>query len=117
MLSPADKYELILYSDPFALVDEETTFINKQDVQARLPDICSRALARAWIDKGFYEMLSADPVGTFRKQGVILPNNMTIQFDHSGKNRPKLIVYETKSPNSKFKVRVCALTLTMMAQR
>ena len=117
VLSPAKKYELVLYSDPFALVDEETTFINKQDVQARLPDICSRALARAWIDKGFYEMLSADPVETFRKQGVILPNNMTIQFDHSGKNRPKLIVYETKSPNSKFKVRVCALTLTMMAQR
>ena len=117
VLSPAKKYELVLYSDPFALVDEETSFKDRKDVQARLPDICSRALARAWIDKGFYDMLAADPVETFKKQGVILPDNMTIQFDHSGKNRPKLVVYENTSSNSKFKVRVCALTLTMMAQR
>jgi hypothetical protein len=61
-------------------------------------------------------MLSQDPIAVFRTQGITLPDNMTITFDHSGKNRPKLIVYET-NPNSKFKVRVCALTLTMMAQR
>lgn len=117
MLSPAEKYELILYSDPFSIVDEKITFTNRADVQKNLPDICSKALARAWIDKGFYNMLADDPVATFRKQGVILPDNMTIEFDHSGKNRPKLVVYEAQTPNSKFKVRVCALTLTMMAQR
>jgi hypothetical protein len=117
VLSPAEKYELILYSDPFSIVDEKIIFTNREDVQKNLPDICSKALARAWIDKGFYEMLADDPVATFRKQGVILPDNMTIEFDHSGKNRPKLVVYEAQTPNSKFKVRVCALTLTMMAQR
>lgn len=117
MLSPAEKYELILYSDPFSIVDEKITFTSREDVQKSLPDICSKALARAWIDKGFYDMLADDPVATFRKQGVILPDNMTIEFDHSGKNRPKLVVYESQTPHSKFKVRVCALTLTMMAQR
>lgn len=110
------KHELVLYQDPFALVNEDVTFTNREDVINNLPDICSRALARAWIDKGFYDLLSHDPVTVFRTQGVTLPDNMTIKFDHSGKNRPKLIVYET-NPNSKFKVRVCALTLTMMAQR
>ena len=116
VLSEADKYALILYSDPFSIVDEKVTFTTREDVQKHLPDICSKALARAWIDKPFYERLADDPVGTFRTQGVILPDNMTITFDHSGRNRPKLIVYENNA-GSKFKVRLCALTLTMMAQR
>ena len=115
VLSKQDKHALVLYDDPFSLVDETITFTNREDVQKSLPDICSRALARAWIDKGYYNMLAHDPIATFRTQGVYLPDNMTIQFDHSGKNRPKLIVYEQAT--SKFKVRVCALTLTMMAQR
>ena len=116
VLSKEDKHALVLYQDPFSIVDENVTFTTREEVAKNLPDICSRALARAWIDKGFYDLLLQDPVTVFRTQGVTLPANMTITFDHSGKNRPKLIVYET-NPNSKFKVRVCALTLTMMAQR
>ena len=116
VLTKQDKHALILYQDPFSLVDENITFTTREEVAKNLPDICSRALARSWIDKGFYDMLSQDPIAVFRTQGITLPANMTITFDHSGKNRPKLIVYET-NPNSKFKVRVCALTLTMMAQR
>jgi hypothetical protein len=116
VLTKQDKHALILYQDPFSLVDENITFTTREEVAKNLPDICSRALARSWIDKGFYDMLSQDPIAVFRTQGITLPDNMTITFDHSGKNRPKLIVYET-NPNSKFKVRVCALTLTMMAQR
>lgn len=116
VLTKQDKHALILYQDPFSLVDENITFTTREEVAKNLPDICSRALARSWIDKGFYDMLSQDPIAVFRTQGITLPGNMTITFDHSGKNRPKLIVYET-NPNSKFKVRVCALTLTMMAQR
>ena len=116
VLSKEDKHALVLYQDPFSIVDENVTFTTREEVAKHLPDICSKALARAWIDKGFYNLLSQDPVAVFRTQGVTIPDNMTITFDHSGKNRPKLIVYET-NPNSKFKVRVCALTLTMMAQR
>ena len=116
VLSKEDKHALVLYQDPFSIVDENVTFTTREEVAKNLPDICSKALARAWIDKGFYNLLSQDPISVFRTQGVTLPDNMTIKFDHSGKNRPKLIVYET-NPNSKFKVRVCALTLTMMAQR
>ena len=112
----AKKFPVVKYREQFKLVDENVTFTNREDVQQHLPDICSRALAKAWIDTEFYEQLEQDVLGTFRSQGVILPDNMTIQFDHSGKNRPKLVVYE-QSANSKFKVRVCALTLTMMAQR
>jgi len=113
----ADKFPVVAYQEPYKLVEERVVFTNREDVQQQLPDICSRALARAWIDTEFYEQLEQDVLGTFRSQGVILPDNMTIQFDHSGKNRPKLIVYEQSEHNSKFKVRVCALTLTMMAQR
>lgn len=116
VLSKEDKHALVLYQDPFSIVDENVTFTTREEVAKNLPDICSKALARAWIDKGFYNLLSQDPISVFRTQGVTLPDNMTIKFDHSGKNRPKLIVYET-NPNSNFKVRVCALTLTMMAQR
>ena len=116
VLSKEDKHALVLYQDPFSIVDENVTFTTREEVAKNLPDICSKALARAWIDKGFYDLLSQDPIAVFRTQGVTIPDNMTITFDHSGKNRPKLIVYET-NPNSKFKVRVCALTLTMMAQR
>ena len=116
VLTKEDKHALVLYQDPFSIVDENVTFTTREEVAKNLPDICSRALARSWIDKGFYDMLSQDPIAVFRTQGITLPDNMTITFDHSGKNRPKLIVYET-NPNSKFKVRVCALTLTMMAQR
>lgn len=116
VLSKEDKHALVLYQDPFSIVDENVTFTTREEVAKNLPDICSKALARAWIDKGFYNLLSQDSVAVFRTQGVTIPDNMTITFDHSGKNRPKLIVYET-NPNSKFKVRVCALTLTMMAQR
>jgi len=116
VLSKEDKHALVLYQDPFSIVDENVTFTTREEVAKNLPDICSKALARAWIDKGFYNLLSQDPIAVFRTQGVTLPDNMTIKFDHSGKNRPKLIVYET-NPNSNFKVRVCALTLTMMAQR
>ena len=116
VLTKEDKHELVLYQDPFSIVDENVTFTTREEVAKNLPDICSKALARAWIDKGFYNLLSQDPIAVFRTQGVTLPDNMTIKFDHSGKNRPKLIVYET-NPNSNFKVRVCALTLTMMAQR
>ena len=116
VLSKEDKHALVLYQDPFSIVDENVTFTTREEVAKNLPDICSKALARAWIDKGFYNLLSQDPIAVFRTQGVTLPDHMTIKFDHSGKNRPKLIVYET-NPNSNFKVRVCALTLTMMAQR
>ena len=112
------KFPIVQYRKPsYHLVEEEVIFTNREDVQKHLPDICSRALARAWIDTEFYKELERDVLSTFRSQGVILPDNMTIVFDHSGKNRPKLIVYEQSEHNSKFKVRVCALTLTMMAQR
>ena len=45
VLTKQDKHALILYQDPFSLVDENITFTTREEVAKNLPDICSRALA------------------------------------------------------------------------
>jgi|TARA_B110000305_G_C19265188_1_gene551564 hypothetical protein len=102
--------------DPFRLVENETTYTTRAEVKEHLPDICSKALARSWIDKDFYTQLKADPIETLRVQGVHLPDTMGITFENSKSNRPKLVVWEITGNNG-FKVRVCGLQLTMMATR
>jgi|TARA_B110000305_G_scaffold210165_1_gene243641 hypothetical protein len=102
--------------DPFRLVEQSVTYTTREEVKKHLPDICSKALARSWIDKEFYTQLKEDPIETLKTQGVHLPHGMSITFENSNSNRPKLVVWEQPSSNG-FKVRVCGLQLTMMATR
>ena len=61
-------------------------------------------------------MLQDDLWGTFAK-GVILHDAFKLEYDKtSGNHTAKITIYEQQG-NSKFKFKVCSLTLTMMAQR
>ena len=100
----------------FRLVNGDVHLGNRKDVQKRLPDILGKALALIWIDKEFNDQFSCDPQGTLSSHGVHLPENMVIEFQKPGTDRPRIVVYERR-PNSKFKLRVFYLQLVMMAGR
>ena len=53
---------------------------------------------------------------TLEKNGVFLPENMSIEFQKQNTDRPRIVVFEQK-PGSKFKLRVFYLQLVMMAGR
>ena len=55
-----DTKAIVEFNDPF-IVKEKTIFKNRDEVKEQLPDICSRALARAWIDERWKQELMADP--------------------------------------------------------
>ena len=90
--------------------------VPREDVRARLPDILGKALALIWIDREFADLFSRDPQGTLEREGIVLPENMAIEFQKPGTDRPRVVVYE-KRPNSNFKLRVLYLQLVMMAGR
>jgi hypothetical protein len=111
-----ESHPVTLYKeDPFVLVDKEVVYTSKEEVQKYLPKICGRVLAKAWIDKSFYAALQQDTIGTFARYGVRMPSNYDIKFDETGNNRASIIIYE-QIKNSKFKIRVCSLQLTMTAK-
>jgi len=47
---------------------------------------------------------------------VRLPEEYDCVYEKTGSKRAKIVVYE-QQPGSKFKLRVCGFTLTMMATR
>ena len=98
------------------LVDEDLQLIDRNEVRDRLPDIIAQVLARVWIDPSFRFDFTTDPIATLRKNGVFLPDTMSIDFSVSSSERPKVIVYE-KKPESKFKLRIFYLQLIMIAGR
>ena len=100
----------------YNLVTDQVTFSSREDVRARLPDILGKALALIWIDREFADLFSRDPQGTLEREGIVLPENMAIEFQKPGTDRPRVVVYE-KRPNSNFKLRVLYLQLVMMAGR
>ncbi len=100
----------------YDLVSDQTTFKSREDVRERLPEILGKALALIWIDREFADMFARDPQGTLEKEGIILPENMAIEFQKPGTDRPRVVVYE-KRPNSNFKLRILYLQLVMMAGR
>lgn len=100
----------------YNLVTDQVTFSSRDDVRARLPDILGKALALIWIDREFADLFSRDPQGTLEREGIVLPENMAIEFQKPGTDRPRVVVYE-KRPNSNFKLRVLYLQLVMMAGR
>ena len=103
-------------SSRYNLVSEHVHFQNREDVRDRLPDILGKALAMIWIDKRFADVFARDPQKVLEAEGIFLPENMAIEFQKPGTDRPRIVVYE-KRPNSNFKLRVLYLQLVMMAGR
>ena len=85
-------------------------------MRERLPEILGKALALIWIDREFADLFARDPQGTLEREGIILPENMAIEFQKPGTDRPRVVVYE-KRPKSNFKLRILYLQLVMMAGR
>lgn len=100
----------------YNLVSDQVTFSSREDVRERLPDILGKAPALIWIDREFADLFSRDPQGTLEREGIILPENMTIEFQKPGTDRPRVVVYERR-PDSNFKLRILYLQLVMMAGR
>ena len=104
------------HGNPLDISEKLQHFKNRDEVRKFLPDILGRVLARIWIDSNFREQFSTDPQKTLEFNGVILPDDMTIEFQKPNSDRPRIVVYGQK-PNSKFKLRVLYLQLVMMAGR
>ena len=100
----------------YNLVSDRVTFTTREEVRERLPDILGKALALIWIDREFADLFARDPQGTLEAEGIVLPENMAIEFQKPGTDRPRIVVYERR-PNSNFKLRVLYLQLVMMAGR
>ena len=100
----------------YNLVSDQVVFRSRDEVRERLPDILGKALALIWIDREFAENFSRDPQGTLEREGIVLPENMQIEFQKPGTDRPRVVVYERR-PNSNFKLRILYLQLVMMAGR
>ena len=101
---------------PLELVSKNLHLGSREDVRNLLPDILGKVLARVWLDPSFHRQFSQDPQLTLEKNGVFLPENMSIEFQKQDTDRPRIVVYEQK-PGSKFKLRVFYLQLVMMAGR
>ena len=100
----------------YDLVTDLTTFKSREDVRERLPEILGKALALIWIDREFSDLFARDPQGTLEREGILLHENVVIEFQKPGTDRPRVVVYERR-PNSNFKLRILYLQLVMMAGR
>lgn len=109
------KGPLIPYEQPL-LIGEIRTFTTREEIKEHLPDICGKALARAWYDEHYYNRLKNDVHQTFEDGGILLPSEYQLVFDHNSNTRASITIFE-KSANARFKVRVCSLSLTMIARR
>lgn len=100
----------------YDLVSDQVTFTSRKEVKEHLPDILGKALALIWLDREFADVFARDPQGTLEAEGIALPENMVIEFQKPGSDRPRIVVYERR-PNSNFKLRILYLQLVMMAGR
>lgn len=101
---------------PLQLVSESLRLDSREEVRNLLPDILGKVLARVWLDSTFHNDFSRDPQKTLERNGVFLPENMSLEFQKQNTDRPRIVVFEQK-PGSKFKLRVFYLQLVMMAGR
>ena len=101
---------------PTSLNAENHQFQTREDVRNLLPDILGKALARIWIDPQFNKTFASDPKAALASNGVILPENIVVEFQKQDSQRPRIVVFEQK-PGSKFKLRIFYLQLVMMAGR
>ena len=99
---------------PFSLVDEAIYLNSRKDVQAILPDVLGRVLARIWIDAEFRDAFMKEPQKTLEYHGIFLPEEMTLEFQKPNSDRPRIVVYE-KKPGIKIKLRELHHQLIMIA--
>jgi len=108
-------YENKHISFVFSLVEDDIELVDRESVKRYLPDILGRALARSWIDQEYKKSLMFDVKSTLAKGGVIIPDEYECVFETTTGQRAKIVVYEKARNN--FKIRVCGLSLTMIASR
>lgn len=102
------------YVYEFKLVDEDINLNSRADIKLQLPDILGRALARSWIDPDYKRQLEIDVQSTLLAGGITIPDQYICEYDKSNGQRAKIVVYEM---SGKLKLKVCGLSLTMMATR
>ena len=101
---------------PTSLNMENRRFETREDVRNFLPDILGKTLARIWIDPEFHNNFASNPLKALAENGVMLPENIVVEFQKQDSQRPRVVVFEQK-PGSKFKLRIFYLQLVMMAGR
>ena len=101
---------------PASLNIENRRFETREDVRNFLPDILGKTLARIWIDPEFHNNFASNPLKALAENGVMLPENIVVDFQKQDSQRPRVVVFEQK-PGSKFKLRIFYLQLVMMAGR
>lgn len=101
-----------LQSD-FALVRQSTHLQDIARVERHLPEILGRALARAWIDADFSDMLRVDPKGLLAHYKVFLPHTVSIEIETTETQRQRIVVYENHQHGARR--RVMYLQLVMLA--
>ena len=101
---------------PTSLNMENRRFETRDDVRNFLPDILGKTLARIWIDPEFHNNFASNPLKALAENGVMLPENIVVEFQKQDSQRPRVVVFEQK-PGSKFKLRIFYLQLVMMAGR
>jgi 16S rRNA G966 N2-methylase RsmD len=101
---------------PASLNIENRRFETREDVRNFLPDILGKTLARIWIDPEFHNNFASNPLKALAENGVMLPENIVVEFQKQDSQRPRVVVFEQKL-GSKFKLRIFYLQLVMMAGR
>ena len=101
---------------PASLNADNRRFETREDVRNFLPDILGKTLARIWIDPEFHNNFASNPLKALAENGVMLPENIVVEFQKQDSQRPRVVVFEQKR-GSKFKRRIFYLQLVMMAGR
>jgi len=111
---PYKKKLPVQYVYEFKLVDEDIELGTRADIKAQLPDILGRALARSWVDESYKQQLQHCVHTTLAKGGVAIPDDYICEYETTSGQRAKIVVFEQ---TGKLKLRVCGLSLTMVATR
>jgi hypothetical protein len=98
----------------FRLADDEINLMDRDSVKALLPDILSRVLARSWIDIEYKKRLEKNVKATLAEGGVYLPDDYECVYVKTSGQRAKISIFEI---TGSLRVKVCSLSLTMIATR
>lgn len=113
-LVPYTKKLPVEYVYEFKLVDEDINLDTRAQVKDQLPDILGRALARSWVDEQYKSQLQKCVHTTLAEGGVAIPDDYICEYETTSGQRAKIVVFEQ---TGKLKLRVCGLSLTMVATR
>jgi len=102
------------YVYAFKLVNEDIQLNTRAEIKQQLPDILGRALARSWVDDEYKQQLQDCVHTTLSKGGVNIPADYICEYETTNGQRAKIVVFEQKG---RLKLRVCGLSLTMIATR